>query len=114
MKSKIKKRKFIFDKKIKDITINNEELTAYELIPGLKCDLPDFSYDIVNNITILVAINTTLIKYKDKKLTLKKIDLTNKNNNMIIIKSDYQTYFDFVKAFVILMEDNIENIQLED
>lgn len=114
MKSKIKKRKFSFDKKVQDIKIINEDIQAYEIIPGLTCELPEFSYDIVKNVTLLIAINTTLAHCKDRNITLKQIDLTNKNNNFIIIKSNYQDYLYFVQSFITLVNENIEHIHLED
>ncbi len=114
MKNKIKKRKFIFDRKIQNINITSKELQSYEVVPGYSCDLPELSYEIITNISILVAINTILTKFKDKNFSLKKIELIGKNDNMIIIKSNYQDYFDFTQAFVLLLDKNIENIQLED
>ena len=107
-------RTITFKRTMLNININKKDLIDYK-VGNYEWKVPNCSYDIISDTSIIKAVYLTLITLQNKKknVKIKKLDLEDAYINEIKLKSSRKDICLFMEIFLdFIGEENIEDIKI--
>ena len=109
-----KTRVITFRRTMLDIKINKEDFIDYK-VGNYEWKVPNCSYDVISDSSIIKAIYLTLIALQNQKknIKIKKLDINDIYFNEIKLKGTKKDICLFMKTFLdFIGEENIEDIKI--
>lgn len=108
-----RKRKLLFDRIIKDIQIEKDNIVDVSIVPGYSVKMPSYNYKVVTEGEILTALYTTILMMQRKGKDIYLVSTTLREHyNEIIVRANEIDFLEFCKNFTLLLSDDIENIRI--